>query len=285
MAVIFTMSVVPGFAASKKITLVGEKTYVKDGDEMKLDKEWKETYNSSGRVKKYITKDYYLDDLDFYHSTSFSYTYTKSGKVKTLIVREDGEITGKYVSTYKNGKLSKETYYTYKAKKKKYVKDTYTVYKYTSSKITATEYNKKDKATGTKNITTLDSKKRVKKIVYYFEGKKDATKTFEYFSNGKLKKEVRKDRHVTDTDTYNKQGQLIKNVYDYPNEDMYVTTKFKYNDNGLLIKKTEVSDDLKTTYTYKYSNFYKSKKKYPQLTKIYYNNRLDSKVVSEYKKI
>ena len=209
MAVIFTMSVVPGFAASKKITQVSYKEYYRSGDEMVLDWGWEETYNSKGQVSKYVVT-FYNDFGSDPSINSEKYTYTKAGNLKTTIIKEDGKITGKYVNSYKNGKLSKETYYTYKSKKKEYVKDSYTLYKYTTGKITATEYNKKGKATGTKTITTLDSKKRVKKIVYYYNGKKDTTKTFEYYSNGKLKKDVRKDSHVTNTNTYNKKGQLKK---------------------------------------------------------------------------
>ena len=66
---------------------------------------------------------------------------------------------------------------------------------------------------------------------------------------------------------------------------MHVTTTYKYNDDGLLTKKTENNDGLVTKYTYKYSDFYKGKKQYPKVTKVYYNDRLDSKIISKYKMV
>ncbi len=303
LAVVFTFSAVPGFAASKHVVQVSEKTYnIDENGKEEFSNSWKDTYKNGkmvGYTSKYVDFNYEWDEetgesIETKEVTEYENTYKyKNGRHTATYVKENGKKSKKTVFTYKNKKLSKITSYNYK--NGKYVTDYTAKYTYGKNKETVLYTYKNNPLYKTlKEVTTLDSKGRTKTIVSYEDGKKAYTQKYEYHSNGSLAKTTYKstDGSYSSVDTYNKKGLLTKEVSTY--EDSKTVNEYKYYTSGLTKQRIETytykdyegneQTDV-TKYTYKYSNYYGSGKKYPKTVKIYRNGEYYQKETRGYKKI
>ena len=297
LAVVFTFSAVPGFAASKQIVQVSEKSYYDSGDGLELSSSWKDTYKN-GKLQKYtftyISRDYNIDDDGNMNVTKseekseYIYTY-KNGRRATTVHKENGKTVGKTVNSYKNKKISKITDYNYE--NGSYKKASVVTYKYTSKKTTiTTKYV--DGTPEEKEVLEFNSKGRLLKETSYKGGKKTGTWKYTYWDNGNDKKcvyeTVEGDKTVME---YNKKGLITKDTY--TSETSKHVSTYKYNSSGLVSERTDKytftsdagDETTTTTYTYKYSKYYNSNKKYPQLVKIYEGDKLIEKEEKGYKKI
>ena len=279
LAVVFTFSAVPGFAASKQVVQVSEKVYVKGSDGEYLDSSWKTEYDKKGRITKKTTFNYGENNEE-------TYKYNSKGKLKTVYITFDGEKDRKEEYTYNKGKVNKIIDYFYE--NGKYNKETTTKYTYKSKKITqkstAQSYN------DFKYVSYYNKKGQKTKMEYSWytdtnEERKANVWTYTYYKNGNLKKYINKyGSEIIESMEYDKNGLLTKEVrQSYGSK---TTTTYKYNSAGLVKEKIVKNSDKTTTkYTYKYSNYYGSTKKYPKTIKCYENGKLYSRTEKRYKKI
>ena len=305
LAVVFTMSAVPGFAASKQVVEKSSKTYdVRDDGSLEMTRSTVRTFNPNGTVKTVKYTDRWFgtvydeggnpEEKWTKSTTESKYTY-KNGKVKQLITKDDGKISNKQVYTYKNGKVKSVTLYSYD--NGKYTKANVTTYKRTSKKVTEITKDMDGNETY-KAIDTLDSKGRTKKSVIYYDGKKEGTYKTTYWKNGNMRKTEYNsiDGLYSNYTKYNKKGLVTEIYYRSGSSEGYQIedkTEYTYDSNGLL-KKAVVTDSETNngettvdhyTLTYKYSNWYGSTKKYPKTVWIRKDGKKIQKEVRSYAKI
>ena len=297
LALVLTMSAVPGFAATKHVVQVSEKDYdIDENGTEELTWSWQDTYKN-GLLQKYkiksIDKNYDWNEEtgeeivtkeEIERVTTYSY---KNGRTSQTVTTENGKKSSKTVYKYKNKKISTITRYNYDGG---YKKSAVTKYTYGKNKTTSTTTYVGNDPT-TKNVSYYNNKGRLTKSEYYIGGKKNSTTTYTYWDNGNMKKSVQKSEESTYTSTYNKKGLEIKTVSEYK-DSKYVYT-YKYNSNGLKTEevfkstyKIDGNNQTNTTTTkFKYSNYYGSTKKYPKTVKIYTDGKYTRKEIREYKKI
>ena len=282
LALLVALSMMPlnGFAATKTVTVVGEKNYSEFNGEMLISDIWKETYNKKGQNTKssYTSYEYDWSTGERLSQTKSitEYSYNKKGRLASFVEKEDGTITEKTVYTYKNGKVTKQTEYIYK--NGKYVKNGYTTFNKSGKKETIKSYNKSGDLID-KQITEYNSKGLETKYTYYEGGSKKPkfTYTYKYHKGTKALKEMKCTNSDGSywTNYYNKKEQMIKDVMVDP--DGKSVGIYKYDSYG---RQTEYS--LESTYTYdgeevnneykyiyKYSGTFNGKKKYPLVKDTY----------------
>ena len=273
LAVVFTFSAVPGFAATKQVVQVSEKVYVNGSDGESLNSSWKKEYKNGKLVKK--------TSFDYGESREETYKYNDKGKLKTVFIKYEGKKDGKEEYTYKKGKVSKITVYSYS--KGDYKKAETVNYTYKSRKITQKTLPKDYSAF--KYVSYYNKKGLKTKMEYYYGDNLINVWDYDYYQNGNIKKVVNKlDGEIIETSEYYKNGLLKKEVRQLYYGGKNVNT-YEYDSNGLLKKKVNKYNKTTTTYKYKYSDFYGSTKKYPKTVKCYENGKLTSRTERRYKKI
>ena len=303
LAVAFTFSAMPGFAASRQVTQVAEKDYLidEDGNEYLMNT-WENTYEKGRLIKehsKYINYDFQWDeetgkDIRIKNGSYIyddTYKYNSKGLKTARYTKDNGKKTNKVSYKYdKKNRIKSETYYSYK--NGKYIKDSKVTYTYKPGK-TIREVKSYSDSYEQKVIIYYNSKGRINKEVIFEGGEKTGTTIYKYHTNGNLKKVLWESSNHNDKNIqkYDKKGRMVRD--EYIRDGWESVTEYKYYSSGLVKERIidnirDYGDDIYKEHSvekYKYSNYYGSTKKYPELVKIYTDGKLTNKEVRRYKKI
>ena len=243
LAAIMLMSV--PVAAKTKVTVTNKfKSYIysDNSKKYKLDYQWEDSYNKKGVRTKHNWTSYNQETGKADSRTTTTFKYDKKGNILQAVSKEGKKYTTKEVYKYnKKGQTTRCTSYVWQNGKWKQVG--YDSYKTTKTKQIITQYNGKKKVG--KRVLTLNKR-----------GQTTSMKTYD--QKGKLDFSIKYQ--------YDKKGNQIRYemTYKTPDGTRKSVSTMKYDKYGNLIKQTYKDASYSETTTYKYSNFYKGNKRYPQ---------------------